>query len=426
MNWQQFRYHPVQAKYWEYNGRFAAVVAGRRSGKTELARRKLILSAAIRKPWPNPIYVYLLPTYQQAKRVAWYPILNMVPKDWLYKGSVNISELTIRTVFGSQIIVAGADKPERLEGIPCDGCVIDESADQRPELFTRTVVPMLTDRNGFCHRIGVPKRTGVGRVTFREFFEKGQRGESNIASFYWKSSEILTTEQLAEAKELLDPLDYAEQFDAEWLDAISTVYYNYTNATLLYEAVYDPTQEIIVGCDFNVSPMSWILAHFIDGKLYVFDEMAEVNTNTPAMLDKLFNRYYEHNAGWKFFGDASSRSRRTSASRSDYLIIKEDARFGNKKVYFPEKNPMVRDRIAAVNRAFLRANGNRTCFINPKCKRLINDLLTVNYEEGTSEIEDYSGTSIGHMADALGYAVMMVLPLRVTSGAVPAVWSNAG
>ena len=381
----------------------------------------------IKKDWPNPIYVYLLPTFNQARRVAWYPIMDMIPREWIVpRTGINRTELSITTVFGSKLYVQGADKPERLEGIPCDGCVIDESSDQRPTLYPRTIVPMLADRNGFCHRIGVPKRSGIGRVQFREFYEKGLRNEDGIASFHWQSKDILTEAQIEEARSQLDPVDFAEQFEASWVDSGSNVYYGFKDANVSFNCVYDPTQEIIVGCDFNVDPMSWMLAHFIDGKLYVFDELAIPNTNTPSVLDILFNRYYTHNAGWRFYGDASSRSNKTSATRSDYLIIKGDARFGQKRVFFPAKNPRVRDRVASVNRAFQTANGNISCFINPRCRKLINDLRIVNYVENTSDIEDYSGTTIGHMSDALGYAIHIIMPIRVGPDSVPAVWSQVG
>lgn len=424
--WKPLRYHPVQSQLWQYNGRFAVVVAGRRSGKTEICRRKLILKLPIKKPWPDPIYVYLLPTFQQAKRVAWYPIIDMIPKNWIAKNGINKTELSITTVFGSKLYISGADKPERLEGISCDDCIIDESADQKPSLFPRTIVPMLADRNGGCYRIGVPKRTGIGRIQFREAYERGLSGEDGIASFHWKSAEILTPEQIEEARAQLDPVDFAEQFEAQWQNIGSTVYYNFSEDNLSYDVKYDPTRAITVGCDFNVDPMSWTLSHFIDGKFYVFDEIAIRETNTPKTLDTLYNKYYNHLAGWDFYGDASGRARHTSATRSDYLIIKNDARFGQKHVFFPRKNPNIRDRFAAVNRAFKDANGNIRCFINPSCKKLINDLRTVNYEEGTTELEDYEGTSIGHMSDALGYSVHRLLPIKLEYDSMPSVWSSVG
>lgn len=423
--WKPLRYHPVQSALWTYNGRFAAIVAGRRSGKTEICRRKLVLQLPIKKPWPNPIYYYILPTFAQAKKVAWYPIIDMIPPEWVEKNGINKTELSITTVFGSKLYIAGADKPERLEGTPADWAMIDESSDQRPGLYNRTIVPMLAERDGICYRLGVPKRSGIGRVEFRDFFNRGSNSLDGIASFHWKSVDILTPEQIREAKSQMDEQDFAEQFEAQWADIGSSVYYNFRNENIHPELYYNPTYPISVGCDFNVNPMSWVLFQEIDGKIYVFDELFVRETNTPAMMDLLANNFPHHTAGWRFFGDASSRSRKTSALRSDYLIIKNDARFGNKKVFFPKKNPHLRDRFSSVNAAFRTADGNVKLYISDRCKRLINDINSVSYKEGTSEVEDYSGTDIGHLSDALGYPVHTLMPIKLSILAIPSVWSTS-
>lgn len=424
--WKKLRYHPVQSRLWGYAGRFAAIVAGRRSGKTELCRRKLVLQLPIIKPWPDPIYHYILPTFNQAKKVAWYPILNLIPKSWLFRGSINRTELSITTIFGSKLYICGADKPERLEGTPSDGAMVDESSDQKPGLYQRTIVPMLTERDGFCYRLGVPKRSGVGRIEFRDFFTRGSRGEDGIASFHWKSSDILTEKQIYEAKSQMDEQDYLEQFEAQWQDIGSSVYYNFSAANIRDDVRYDPSKEIIVGCDFNVDPMCWTLAHYSDGKLYVFDEIFLRDANTPKTMDFLYQKYYQHLGAWKFFGDASSKARKTSASKSDYLIIKNDVRFGQKKVYFPQKNPSIRDRFASVNAGFKNANGEIKIYINVTCKHLINDLNMVSYKEGTTEVEDYSGTDIAHTSDAFGYEVFGLMPVRLEATVAPVIWSKTG
>lgn len=428
--WRALRFHPVQAQYWQYTGRFAAVVAGRRSGKTDISRRKLILQLPIKKEWPNPIYFYVLPTFAQARRVVWYDLVSMIPESWLIKDGANKSELSFTTIFGSKLYIVGADKPHRLEGNPADGVVIDESSDQKPDLFQRTILPMLADREGFCYRIGVPKRSGIGRVEYRDFYNKGMEGNPNHRSFYWKSADVLPAEEIELLKSQMDPVEYAEQMEAVWQDIGSSVYYNFASLRNVSDEKsipllqYDPTLPIYVGCDFNVDPMCWTIGHFVDGKLYIFEELLLRNANTPGTLDFLFNRYANHLAGWFFYGDAAARARKTSATRSDYLTIKNDARFGQKKVYFPKRNPNVRDRIASVNRAFKNAKGDIHCYIHQRCKRLISDLQMVSFKEGTTDLEDYRGTDIGHTVDSFGYLVHSLMPIKLDRTVTPEVWST--
>lgn len=424
--WPKLRYHPVQSRLWSYGGRFAAIVAGRGSGKTEICRRKLILEMACDKPWPDPLYFYVLPTFAQAKKVAWYPILSMIPSDWIAKGGINRTELSITLINGAKLYILGADKPQRMEGVQADTVMIDESSDQRPGLFSKTVLPMLNHRNGRCYRLGVPKRHGIGRSEFREFYNRGVKCEGGVASFHWKTSEILTEEQLRQAKENTDPVDWDEQYEAIWQDVGSSVYYNFRTGNVADWVKYDPTLPICVGCDFNVDPMCWTLSHYKNEKIYTFDEVFLRDTNTAKTMDHLHEKYMQHTAGWKFYGDASGRARHTNATRSDYLIIKNDARFGEKKVFFPHKNPHIRDRFASMNLAFLNAAGEINMFISPECKHLINDFNAISYEEGTSEIEDYDGTDLKHMSDAQGYFVHSVRPIRLENTCAPEVWSTAG
>ena len=420
--WKVLRPHPVQSALWRCNKKFVYAVAGRGSGKTLIARRKICVSLGIKKDW-IPKYAYCLPTYAQAKRVVWYEIIEMLKqKDWVDDKNTNKSEMTIRTKFGSLLYVVGMDKPQRIEGFQLDGVVVDESSDQRPGMFNNTLLPMLTDRKGWAWRIGVPKKTGVGRAEFREGFIRAKGGDDpNSAAFTWKSREIITPEEDLIARRQMTEEEYAEQFDAEWLDAGGSIYYAFSEANVTDQAVYDPSLPIVVGCDFNVSPMCWVLGHFVDGVLRVFDELFIMNTNTPATLEFLYNKYQGHRMGWRFTGDAAARQRKTNASKTDYILIKNDERFVDKKVYFPTRNPAVQDRFSSVNAAFRNANKEIRCYINPKCKRLIRDMNMCSYIEKTTEPENYRGTDIGHMADAFGYLVMRYMPLQVKTTSAPQV-----
>lgn len=435
--WFPLRPHPVHAALWKTainrDKRFIAAVAGRGSGKTEMARRYIVTCLSYQKEKP-PIYVYCLPTYNQAKKVAWYPILNLIPPDWIVKpNGVNKSESSITTVFGSTLYIVGMDKPQRIEGLQIDGIVIDESSDQRPELFRKTVMPMLSDRNGWAWRIGVPKKSGIGRVDFRLFFEAGlDPSHPSQASYTWKSEEVLTPSQIEEAKRQLDPQEYAEQYEAQWVDTGGTIYYNFARSNISDSVRYIATERIIIGCDFNVSPMCWVVCQFKDDNLFVLDEIFVKDTNTTAVLTHLHEKYglmhsqnYDKDkpgsGEWTFIGDASARARKTSATRTDYLTIKNDVRFGNKKVLFPQRNPHLRDRFACVNAAFSNAKGQQRLFIHPRCKHLINDFMVMSYKEGTTDVENYDGTDIGHMADALGYVVFMLMPIKLQKTFAPSV-----
>ncbi len=441
-HWTPLKYHPLQSKLWRTKAQFVAVAAGRGSGKTMLARMRVVRYLPVKKPWPDPVYFYGLPTINQARRLAWEKIINLIPKEWIKK--VNISDMSIRTVFGSTLYILGMDSPHRAEGLQYDGGILDESCDQKPKVFDLTILPALTHRDGWCWRIGVPKRHGIGSRDFKRFYDLGcnnnisSAGEKNsksmegteeennildsikIESYTWPSSDILSPEKLAWYSQNLDPRDFNEQFNASWESASGAIFYAYVDkqypeGNLDDKIVYRKDLPLVIGMDFNVDPMAWIIGHKIDNKLHVFDEIFIRNTNTPESLVELHKRYGDHPSGFHFFGDASGRARKTSASSSDYLIIVQwikEGQFKGGKVHFLPANPRVQNRFAACNAMFCNAKGERRATIHPRCKHLRQDIMERQYKEGTNEPDDYG--DIGHISDALGYPVHMIWPISVS------------
>ena len=401
--WAKLKYHEKQSKAWRTKARFVALAAGRGSGKTELARRRIVRFLKVKKPWVNPMYFYALPTYKQAKRVAWRPIVDLIPPEWIDKK--NDSSMYIKTIFGSELYVVGMDDPERIEGSQWDGCVVDEACDHKPRSFELSILPALTHRGGWAWRIGVPKRVGIGAASFKTFCHEGAE------EFYsWPSSDILAPEDLAYAKSVMDDRDFNEQFDAKWENATGAIFYSFDeDLNVSPVAGYNSETTIIVGSDFTVDPMCWVLMHQVGQELHVFDEIFIRNTNTQATLTYLYEKYREHKSGWLFIGDATSRARKTSAVSSDYMQINGDERFEPKRVLYPRSNPAVVDRFSCCN-AMLRAkNGHRRLLIHPRCKRLITDLTLRAYKEN-SRIPNDKG-DIGHITDALGYPIYVLNPI---------------
>lgn len=424
--WTPLRYHPLQSKLWRTRARFVAAACGRGSGKTEIARRRVVRMLPLKKPWSDPMYFYGLPTYKHARRVAWRPILKLIPKEWLAK-EPNESEMRIETIFGSSLYIVGLDKPARIEGDQWDGGVLDESSDQKPGTFARSILPALSHKLGWCWRIGVPKRVGVGAAEYKKFFFDGDAPGSGSVheSYTWSSEDILTEEQLEWARNNLDPRDYNEQYRANWESIGGAVFFAYDDVLNVKEVQYNSSLPLIIGSDFNVDPMAWVVAQTNEDRseLYILDEIWLRNTNTRETLDYLYGRYGSHRSGFDFFGDATSRARNTRASESDYVQIRNDKRFNRARVHYPKHNPNRANRFAACNALFFNAAQNRRCFVHPRCTKLREDLQTRAYKEGTNEVDDYG--DIGHITDALGYIIHRMFPLTVKSEGVNEVYVNA-
>jgi len=429
----QWKTHEVQNALKRTQVRFVAVPAGRRSGKTEFAKIRLVAALRVKRPWFHTRYFFGGPTYEQAKRIAWQDLLDLIPDHWVPggkgKGSPNVShsELWIRAFpypdgRTSTLHVVGLDNPARVEGTPWDGCVLDESCDLHPTVFDRSIRPALADRGGWCWRIGVPKRMGQGASNYREFCEACAAGTyPDGACFTWSAEDILPEAEIAHARATLPPKDYAEQYQAKWETASGQIFYAFDKKYNVRPCGYDGTRALVVGSDFNVDPMAWVIGQRYENpnRMEWFDELWLRDANTEMALDVLWSRYEAHKGGWEFYGDATSKARKTSTAhkaavaQTDYFQIANDPRFkkAGRSVHYPSANPNVASRLSACNAMFKTADGNRRMFVDPDCKRLIRDLEMRAYKPGTREPADSGDT--GHITDAMGYPVRALFPVTL-------------
>jgi hypothetical protein len=412
--WTELRPHKPQFDLYTSQDRLVAVRAGRRSGKTTIAKRRIVRMLPV-KLWHNQPFRGLLvsPTRDQTKRIYWSDIKALVNPSWLAEAPRE-SELIIRTIWGSEIHLGGFDKPQRFEGVPWDFVVVDESADIKPKSVDLSLRLAVADRQGTIWRIGVPKRVGVGAKEFNEICDNRQHG---YRYFGWPAVDILPIAEINKLADELDEKDFAEQVLGQAVSVGGLAFYSFdikTNVTTQGTA-YDPSKPIIVGSDFNVDPMAWTLNHVANNSLYTFDEIWLRNTNTRDTLDKLYQRYSKHRAGWYFYGDATAQARKTAgtaASQSDYLIIAHDKRFQGARIRYPRSNPRIKDRLASCNHLLKSMSGKRRWFISPSCTHLIDDLSHRAVDDLGQPVD--ATKDAGHISDAAGYVVHGLFPIHLS------------
>lgn len=384
------------------NKRFAVVPAGRRSGKTELAKRKLVMELPKKKPWADARYFAAAPTRDQAKRIFWKDIKALMPPGWIRK--VSESDLCVTTKFGSELWVVGLDKPQRIEGTPWDGGVLDEYANMRVEAWTENIRPALSDRGGWCWFIGVPE----GLNHYKDLFDYAASGaDPEWGAYTWKSSEVLPEGELASARRVMDPRTFRQEYEASFEGAAGRVYYAYDRER--HERASIKIRQdlpVIICCDFNVDPCVWEVAQTDGRTVWVIDEVFLRNTNTMEMGREAFSRYGGHRAGTIIYGDASGMNRST-AGQSDYALLHETG-FRDQRIR--KANPNVRDRVNALNAMLENTAGETRLFHHPDCKALRKDFEAVEWKDGAGL--DKSNNLLTHATDALGYFIESEFPLR--------------
>lgn len=398
----------------EDKARFRVVVAGRRFGKTHLAIRELCYHAKD----PGKECWAVMPTYRQAKQVVWRKLKKQL-QDLRWTEKVNESELTITLRNGSTIALKGADNYDSLRGVGLDFIVLDEFADIAPEAWYETLRPTLSDTGGRALFIGTPK--GIGNWAY-ELYQMPEEDADNWHSYSYTTIDggRVPETEIEQAKRDLDVRTFRQEYMATFETFTGRIYYAFDRKLNVKELDDIKTDVIYTGWDFNIDPMSIVVAVRKGDDLYVIDEIRMYSSNTQEALEEVRTRYPRSKI-WAF-PDPASRQRKTSAGGSTDLIQLQNAGL---VVKCPHSHTPVRDRINAVNSRLSGSDGVQHLFISPRCKHTIEGLERQTYKEGTSQPDKDSGYD--HMMDALGYMIDYIYPIRKDVGNVqqPTSWRHA-
>lgn len=199
----------------------------RRGGKTALAVNKLIIEAC--KPEnKGRTFWYIAPTYSQGKEIVWADpkmLFKFLPPELIVKK--NESELWIKTFNNTRIVIKGGDEPDSLLGADPYGIVVDETQNQKPELYDRVLKPILAANGGWIWLLGTPR--------LKDHFHKlaVYAKQSPKWQFYHLSaltSNIIPQEELDEIR-LNTPEDlFRQEYLAEFLDGEGVVFRNIKEA----------------------------------------------------------------------------------------------------------------------------------------------------------------------------------------------------
>ncbi len=422
--WYRLRPHAGQHELWHSKARFIVLPCGRRSGKSEIARRKLILSALDPDTgYDDPNYFAAAPTRDQAKRIYWRDLKALLPE--MLVGKVSESEMLIRLVNGASVYVIGMDKPERIEGMSWNGGILDEYANMKPGAWPENVRPALSDRAGWCWLIGVPE----GRNHYYDLYRYAMSEESGEewAAFSWKSSEILPEEEIASARAALDELTFQQEYEASFITFEGRCYYPFLRETHCagLRHLYNPRAPLVFCFDFNVDPgvacvcQEMKLPNGQEGTAVIGEVYIPRNSCTPAVCRKLIQDWGGHEGAVICYGDAAGGSRGSAkVAGSDWDLIKAEFRQslpGRRMTYrVPSVNPPERSRVNAVNSRLKSESGDVRLMVDPQAApHVAKDLEGVALLKGGSgEIDKKAAPELTHISDALGYYIAAEFPVQ--------------
>lgn len=263
-------------------------------------------------------------------------------------------------------------------------------------------------------KIAISSANGRGNHFYR--LRAQQAGDIDVLRLHWTSHPLKTRAWYEKEKKERTKQDLAAEVDIDYTASVSNKAWESFEYDLhvLDDILYDPTLPIILACDFNIEPMSWILLHEIPPMSVIFDELVDPErTRTEYHIQDFVKKYANHeNKVIHLYGDATGRHGHPSSKQNNYDIIKDTLMKNGWEVqdYVSSGNPPVVNRLAASNKRLKdwSREGESFVVIHPSCKYLI-DSLEQSRRKGDGI--DKKG-NVEHAAEAWSYYEAARYPIR--------------
>ena len=370
--------------------RFRVLCCGRRWGKTTLAIDQIKGRAFI----PNSRIVYIAPTYQQARDIAWEELKRDCKEA---SQSINESRLEIKLVNGSWIALRGWEAVETLRGQKFDLIVLDEVAMMRDfwSKWQEIIRPTLTDNKGEGIFISTPKG-------FNHFYElyNLEAEDADFKSFHFTTydNHHIPKDEVDKARKELTEDRFAQEYLADFRKTEGLVYKEFDRNIHLFDdedwqadEMDDKVVKVFGGVDFGfTNPVAVLtIKKDKDSWYWVTDEWYKTQQTDAQIAD------YVSTLKWnECYPDPESASgieelKRRKVNVREVLKNKDSIRNG----------------INAV-RELLKSN---RLYIHKSCVNLIWELETYAYPDKKADHneEEKPIKENDHAVDALRYALSM-------------------
>ena len=412
--WTPLNPHTQQAALWNSKARFVLVPTARRAGKSELAKRRIVMNLweQLINPTVKGYRCFAgAPVRKQAKDIFWDDLIALIPKPWIKE--VNKTDLSISTIWDASVHVVGLEAIERIEGIIWDFAVIDEFADLRnPQAWESNIRPALSTagRPGSAWLLGVPSKNSPSQLVYEDLVNKAKMDTTGeYACFHWPSADILPPEEIESARRSLDPSMFRQEYLGEFILSGGRAFPDFDISSHVKPATYDPYLPICWSLDFNIQdgkPQSSLICQIHKDEIRVIDEMLINGVQTSVVCEAFLDRSKSNN--WNLdnlaiYGDATGNSRDSTSGTSDWTIILNAMKnIKGMKLKVPRANPQIKDTINAVNGRVKSADGKTHIIIDQRCTQIIKDLRAALWP---GDLEPF------HCLSALRYFVHYEFPI---------------
>lgn len=252
-------------------------------------------------------------------------------------------------------------------------------------------------------------------------------GQNKLPDGTWKNPQYQYIKARSDSNPFL-PEGYIESLIATYPAALREAYLEGEWRNMATGSVYNaydrelhdsneeirPGESLYIGLDFNVRNMSATIWVKRNGGV-TWHAVAELTgvLDTPEMCRIITERWKEKGHEIYVYPDASQPTNTTNASITDVALL-SSAGF---RIRAHKKNPFVRDRVSATNKAF---SENRL-YVNQRLCPTVADCLNQQAYDKNGEPDKDSG--FDHQNDATTYPIAYEFPVRKPVLCLPVSWA---
>jgi hypothetical protein len=410
--WYKLKDIPEQVRLITEPKRFKVVPAGRRSGKTERAKRYIAKQAAKND---GELYFIAAPTRDQVKKIYWDDMKALCLSAALPKPPSE-SDLKIFFPNGSEIHLIGLDRPERMEGVSWTGGIIDEIADIKADAWSvnilpalNTVNPLRPDYRAWCWLIGVPD--GLNHYYDMAEYAK-TANDPDWELYHWKSSEVLPPDVIESAKRVMSAKQFKQEFEASFETSTGRIYEDYSSDNYTNETI-KPHEQLCWYHDFNYTPLSSGIGVIRDKNVYLLEEIILTSAVSLQSAMEFVDRYQNHeNKNVVIYGDPSGKAGEKHGHESDYTVMESYLRKNGWTVTRKVKpsTRSIKDGQNAVRAKIKNAAGEVSLYCNPNNAPYTHkSLATGSLKDGSTFIEEEN--EFQHIGTAVRYFIDYEFPI---------------
>ena len=398
-----------QADFFALDCKFPAFIGGFGVGKSETMCNSALLDSL--EGGSDSLIALYEPTYDLVRLIL-APRMQDKLHEWGVRFKYNKSENIIYTS-NPQIgdfVLRTLDNPARIVGYESFRAKIDEIDTLKTE-HARDAFYKIIARNRqrpSTYRALTSKpintvsifSTPEGFRFAHERWHKNKTPDYQMIQAHTESNPFLPDDYVQSLRDTYPPQLLEAYLEGKFVNLTSgTVYSSYDRDKCNSDEVIKKDDTLLIGCDFNVTKQAATIYVKRGEVWHCVEELVDMY-DTPAMIDTIKSKYPKHVV--YMYPDASGGSRKTvNASTSDIALL-EQAGF---MVKAEKKNPYVRNRIIAMNKAL----DSGMVKINAKNCPIVAQCLEQQAYDKNGEPDKKSGND--HQNDATTYPIAFEMPI---------------